>query len=213
MSVNLVTTEALALQTATASVMAADAETTPNLSALLLDTSGRMLSAVMQAAHEYPDHVGPLTLATPMLAPTDPLMERGHKQLYDSHVAELISRIVHDEDLTLPTAAEILVVCSEVSLRAPLDRSGYALYCSVFREVFPDHPIANDIGGDWWHHANRDGGEELRRTLTRSMQNRIAASTVRGKRQIAAWRSVAGLPVRRNAKPTAAKTPLECSTM
>jgi hypothetical protein len=125
---------------------------------------------------------------------------------HNSHVAELIGRIVHDEDLTLPTSAEILVVCSAASLRAPLDRSGYALYCSVFREVFPGHPITNEIGGDWWRHANRDGGEELRRMLMRAMQNRIAASNVRGKRVITAWRTEAGLPARRTSKP---KQPLE----
>lgn len=165
-----------------------------------LDINTRMLLAVMQAAKEHPHLVGPLTLAMPMLAPTDPLMVNGHVQLYDSHVAELISRIVRDEDLTLPTSAEILVVCSAASLKAPFNRSGYALYCSVFREVFPSHALTNEIGGDWWHHANRDGGEELRRTLTRSMQNRIAGSNVRGKRQIAAWRADAGLPTRRTNK-------------
>lgn len=166
-----------------------------------LDAYGRMLLAVMQAGKEHPQLVGALTLAIPMLVPTDSLMEYGHTQLYDSHVAELIGRIVRDKDLTLPTAAEILVMCSAASLKAPLNRSGYALYCSVFREVFPGHALTNEIAADWWHHANRDGGEELRRTLTRSMQNRIAGSNVRGKRVIANWRTEAGLPARRTNKP------------
>lgn len=180
-----------------------------------LNINSRMLLAVMQAAKEHPSLVGALMLVIPMLVPTDSLMEYGHTQLYDSHVAELIGRIVRDEDLTLPTAAEILVVCSAASLKAPLDRSGYALYCSVFREVFPGHPLTNEIAGDWWHHANRDGGEELRRTLTRSMQNRIASSNVRGKHQIAAWRAEAGLPARRTSKakqtvePTAAQSEMQ----
>ena len=201
MSADLLVTEAPALEDTEAPTVALDAAATTDTGGRPLDAYGRMVLAVMEAANEHPQLVGALTLAIPMLAPTDPLMEYGHVQLYDSHVAELIGRIVRDEDLTLPTSAEILVVCSAASLKAPLDRSGYALFCSVFREVFPDHPLTNEIAGDWWHHANRDGGDELRRTLTRSMQNRIANSNVRGKREIAAWRAEAGLPARRMSKP------------
>ena len=77
-----------------------------------LNINSRMLLAVMQAAKEHPSLVGALMLVIPMLVPTDSLMEYGHTQLYDSHVAELISRIICNEDLTLPTSAEIMVVCS-----------------------------------------------------------------------------------------------------
>lgn len=208
MSINLSITEALALPITEALPLAAETATIHTLDAL--DTRSRMMLAVQRALNDHPEYARPLALATPMLVPTDSLMECGHHQLYDSHVAELISRIVRDEDLTLPTAAEVLIVCSQASLRAPLDRSGYALYCSVFREVFPSHPITNEIGGDWWHHANRDGGEELRHTLTRSMQNRIAGSQVRGKRQVAAWRAESGLPARRSSKPVTAQPGEAC---
>lgn len=201
MSADLFVAEAPALEGTETPMADVDTAATTEVNERPLDTYGRLLLAVMQAANEHSQFAGALTLAIAMLVPTDSLMEYGHMQLYDSHVAELIGRIVRDEDLTLPTSTEILVVCSAASLKAPLDRSGYALYCSVFREVFPDHPITNEIAGDWWHHANRDGGEELRRALTRSMQNRIAASNVRGKRQIAAWRAEAGLLTRRTNKP------------
>ena len=193
MSADLLTTEAPALENE-ASTATIEANDRP------LDINSRMLLAVMEAAKKHPQLISVLTLAMPMLAPTDPLMVNGHTQLYDSHVAELISRIICNEDLTLPTSAEIMVVCSAASLKAPLDRSGYALYCSVFREVFPGHALTNEIAADWWHHANRDGGEELRRTLTRSMQNRIAGSNVRGKRVIANWRTETGLPAPRTNK-------------
>lgn len=201
MSINSYIPEAPVPRSTEARTSATDAAAATEHSNPQLDSFSRMLLAVMQAAHEHPEHVGPLILATPMLVPTDPLMKNGHHRLYDSHIAELLDRIVRDEDLTVPTAAEILVVCSHTSLRTPLNRSGYALYCAVFREVFPGHAITNEVAGDWWHHANRDGGEELRRTITRSMQTKIAASQVRGKRQIAAWRAEAGLPARRRAKP------------
>lgn len=134
--------------------------------------------------------------AAPLLAPTDALMNTGDPQMYASHVAELLDRIVRDADLTLPTAAELLLVCSSASLRAPLNGSGAALYAAVFGAVFAGHPLAAELRGSLYP-DDRAGGAALRATLTRSMQRQIAAGPVRGTRQIAAWRAAAGLPTRR----------------
>lgn len=158
----------------------------------------RLVAALIGATAMHPQHADALMHAAPLLAPTDALMHIGGPQLYASHVAELLDRIVRDDDLTLPTAAELLVVCSSASLRAPLNGSGAALYAEVFGAVFAGHPLATDLCA-MLSSDDRAGGADARARLTRSMQRQIAAGPVRGTRQIAAWRAAAGLPTRRRA--------------
>src|SRR4051812_24120718 len=77
--------------------------------------------------------------------PTFSAFRWAHARLYESHLAELIGRLLSGGDLTMPTAAELLLACSEASLRAPLNRTGFELYETIMREVLGDHPVLATI--------------------------------------------------------------------
>lgn len=146
------------------------------------------IAALAAATVAHPDCALLLLLALPLLAPTHGLMLANSGQLYAAHLDEMIERLVAGGDLTLPTRAELLIACSEASLRAPFNRGGLALYGTLFREVFPDHPITAELAKEWYH-TDTFEGIELRHTLTSTVQRRIERSAIRGKKQIAALRS------------------------
>jgi hypothetical protein len=58
-----------------------------------------------------PEHAELLTaaLSLAILEPTHDLMRHGHARMYESHQAELIGRTLAGGDLTMPTAAELLL--------------------------------------------------------------------------------------------------------
>jgi len=71
------------------------------------------------------------------LAPP-PAMSGMIKEVYVSHVRELLARAEAKEDLSQPTKAELLAFISLCSLKAPLKDSVASLYARVMREVIGD---------------------------------------------------------------------------
>src|SRR3954470_15748258 len=141
----------------------------------------RAAAVVLEAGGAHLEHAELLTAALELaiLEPTHDLMRWGHARLYESHLAELIGRLLSGGDLTMPTAAELLLACSEASLRAPLNRTGFELYETIMREVLGDHPVLATIplspAGPLTGMA-----EEARRRLARALQLRLERSPIRG---------------------------------
>jgi len=80
----------------------------------------RATAAVQIACIAHPSHAALFlaALAVGLLEPTHELMQSGHVQMYDAHLAELLARLRDGSTLSLPTATELLLVCAEMSLRA-----------------------------------------------------------------------------------------------
>ncbi len=146
----------------------------------------RAAAAVLEATREHPEHAELLTaaLSLAILEPTHDLMRWGHARLYELHLAELIGRTLAGGDLTMPTAAELLLACSEASLRAPLNRTGGELFELLMREVFGDHPVLATIPLSPPAPASCTI-DDARRHLARALQRRLERSPVRGKNVIA----------------------------
>lgn len=71
-------------------------------------------------------------------------------KLYRVHCAELLERVAHSEDVTLPTRAEMLELLQRCTAFIPFHSHAGALYRRLFEEAFP---------GDYAHAA--DGVETL----------------------------------------------------
>ena len=172
----------------------------------------RAAAAVQTACIAYPSyaHIFLAALAVGMLEPTHELMQSGHVQLYDAHLAELVARLLDGSTLSLPTATELLLVCAEMSLRAPLNRGGYACYCALMAEVFAGHPLLIELEQPIAR-GDREDGADLRRQLTGAMQRRIVQGRTRGKAALAALRASTGGPAndRRKVRPKAVATLLD----
>lgn len=155
----------------------------------------RATAAVQTACAAHPSHAHILqaALALGLLEPTHELMEIGHSQLYDAHLAELVARLLDGSTLSLPTATELLLVCAEMSLRAPLNRGGYACYSALMAEVFAGHPLLVELEQPIAR-GDREDGADLRRQLTGAMQRRIAQGRTRGKAALAALRAATSRP-------------------
>jgi hypothetical protein len=166
----------------------------------------RAAAVVLEASEAHPEHAELLTAALKLaiLEPTHDLMCWGHARLYESHLAELIGRLLCGGDLTMPTAAELLLACSEASLRAPLNRTGFELYETIMREVFDDHPVLATIP---LSPAGPLSGmvEEARRRLARALQLRLERSPIRGKKVIAMLPTSGSKRTRRRSARTVAR--------
>ncbi len=146
----------------------------------------RAAAAIQEATGEHPEHAELLEAALflAILEPTHDLMRHGHVRLYELHLAELIGRLVAGGDLTMPTAAELLLACSEASLRAPLNRTGFELYETLMREVFGDDPLLATIPLSPPAPVSCTV-DDARRHLARALQRQLERSPVRGKNVIA----------------------------
>jgi len=65
--------------------------------------------------------------------------------VYRAHCAELLDRVAQGLDTTLGTRAEVMMGLSATSLKAPLTHTAAVLYAQLFREIFADAPIPNDL--------------------------------------------------------------------
>jgi len=169
----------------------------------------RATVAVQIACAAHPSHAALFlaALAVGMLEPTHELMQSGHVQMYDAHLAELLARLLDGITLSLPTATELLLVCAEMSLRAPLNRGGYACYAALMGEVFAGHPLLVELEQPIVR-GDREDGADLRRQLTGAMQRWIVQGRTRGKAALAALRAATGglAKGRRKVRPKAAIT-------
>jgi hypothetical protein len=58
--------------------------------------------------------------------------------VYRAHCVELLDRVANDEDTTLGTKAEVMIVCAQASLAHPPSPVAASLYAQLFSEIFPD---------------------------------------------------------------------------
>lgn len=76
-----------------------------------------------------------------LLCPTDELGDSCNPRIYEAHCRELLARVVADapeSELNLRTKAEVMMLLSQQSLKAPLNTDGCDLYAQIFHEIFPD---------------------------------------------------------------------------
>lgn len=69
------------------------------------------------------------------------------EKLYRAHCREILERVVHGEDVTQPTRAEMLELLSRVSGFIPFHSHAGALYRLIFEELFPGEfaKVADDM--------------------------------------------------------------------
>jgi len=75
-----------------------------------------------------------------------------------AHADELLERVVKDEPLQPATRAEIMLVLSETSLRAPLEHDAVLVYTQIFQRIFGEDRIPElpkPIALESWPHRAR----------------------------------------------------------
>jgi hypothetical protein len=76
-----------------------------------------------------------------ILTPRDIGPGMGTEFVYRGHVRELLDRVAAGADLRPATAAEVLLVLVDTSLRAPMHGPGAGLYFRMWQKAFPEHPM------------------------------------------------------------------------
>lgn len=80
-----------------------------------------------------------------LLQPSTKMMKM-HMKLYDSHIRELMQRILNGEDLKPATRAEILIAMSDVASVIPIHNCGAYLFSRLFKQIFgAKHPTVTAI--------------------------------------------------------------------
>lgn len=98
---------------------------------------------VCAAIKRHPDRAEPLKAAMPLLTPTHPRMAM--EFVYRGHVRELLERVATKADTRPGTAAEVCLVCCEVSARVPFHHAAAGLYMRMWHQAFPGHPGFEDF--------------------------------------------------------------------
>ena len=95
-----------------------------------------------------------------------------HSAVFESHVRELLQRVVDGEDLTAATNAEIVCVISVVSAQTPLTANAAYLFSQTFRAVFGEEKY-NEIWKDLEPHERYPGASgDLRREVSQKAGNK-----------------------------------------
>jgi hypothetical protein len=124
---------------------------------------------IAKAAEQYPDHADAIYHAFPLLH----LRQFGdvpHIELtVRSHVRELLDRLAAGEDTRPGTAAEVCMICSQMSLiGAPLTEVAAGLYFRCFAKAFPD---IESPGADSLEHYEALHGPEIDELERRTRRN------------------------------------------
>ena len=69
-----------------------------------------------------------------------PVSMHGMPKVYRYHLRELMDRVVAGISLEPATKAEVMLILSDTSLTAMLNRNGDHLYCRLFQECFGSLP-------------------------------------------------------------------------
>lgn len=91
-------------------------------------------ASIRRFARKHPAHAATLNRA--FLALRWQLGESVRDELFQSHVDELLQRVIDKEDLMEGTRAEVLIALSDGSLRGPMVRQYGALTERLFLEIF-----------------------------------------------------------------------------
>jgi hypothetical protein len=117
---------------------------------------------ITQAQARHPDAADILWHAWPLLGRRDiGTATMAIEFVYRGHVRELLDRLAAGQDTRPATDAEICLVCSEMSLQAPLTHAAAGLYFTCWLRAFPGNPVF-DGQADEAEHAARSDGYEMR---------------------------------------------------
>jgi hypothetical protein len=112
---------------------------------------------IEQASHLHPDQADALYHAFSLLRPRDLATSMGVEFVYRSHVRELLERIATGADTRGPTAAELCLVCAQISLKVPLHGAAAGLYLRLWLRAFPDRPITPAQAAEQVHYERLHG--------------------------------------------------------
>ena len=88
--------------------------------------------------------------------------------VYTVYVKEQIERVVDQIRIEHPTKAEILMVLSRMSEKAPLTPDATKLYVDLFIELFPERAVPGlDL-----HESYKGACEEIKRDIVRLIRSR-----------------------------------------
>ena len=93
--------------------------------------------------------------------------------VYRGHCREILDRLAAGEDTRPATDAEICMVCSEMSLQAPLVSAAAGLYFAAWLRAFPDHPVWDGQDAEVQHYKRMDG--YAMRDMERATRRKAAA--------------------------------------
>ncbi|MGI5185475.1 hypothetical protein ACQEVZ_55455 [Dactylosporangium sp. CA-152071] len=112
---------------------------------------------IKRATRRHPDQADMLYHAFSLVQPRDIGTGMGAEFVYRAHVRELLERIAAGADTRIPTAAELCLVCTQVSLQVPLHGALAGLYFRMWLRAFPDRPIASDQAAEQVHYERLHG--------------------------------------------------------
>lgn len=95
----------------------------------------------------YPDKIEMIHRSFTILRPTIYLQEVS-KEVYRSHIKELLMRVVNGQDTRVATDAELMSILSGATFGAPLNRTGTGLYVRLFRRIFPDFMFGESMSDE-----------------------------------------------------------------
>jgi hypothetical protein len=81
----------------------------------------------------------------------------GVEFVYRSHVRELLERVAVGADTRIPTAAEMCLVCADISLKVPLHGAPAGLCFRMWLQAFPGRPITPDQAAEQVHYEQLHG--------------------------------------------------------
>ncbi len=94
--------------------------------------------AIFDFQIQYPEKADLLDDCFLTVTPTCSAIQK-QPHMFRHHARELLQRVVDGEKLQPATRAEAILILSEASLKAPLQRDAGALYIRLFKEIFPNY--------------------------------------------------------------------------
>jgi hypothetical protein len=124
---------------------------------------------IERASRRHPDQADALHHAFGLVRPRDIATGMGAEFVYRSHVRELLERVATGADTRIPTAAEMCLVCTQVSGKVPLHGAAAGLYFRLWLQAFPDLPIIPTQATQQVHYERLHGTriDEYEATLRR----------------------------------------------
>ena len=114
-----------------------------------------------------------------VLRPSRVLLDYGAPTLYQSHVVELILRVVAGEDTRPATNAEMLAAMMMTALKSPLNQAGSALTAHLFKVVMGEEASAKVAleAREQWPGQVQELITELRKKMTQPDRSTANGST------------------------------------
>jgi hypothetical protein len=123
---------------------------------------------ITAARARHPGQADLLFHAFPLLSATADLMRT--EFVYRGHVRDLLERVAGGGDTREATDAEVAVVLSEVSLRAPLPAEAVTLYMRTWSRAFPDTRAFDPLELDSYEHVAGSAADDLETDIRRRLR-------------------------------------------